>query len=307
MDGEHLKFTASCYGIGLIVLLAGCHRMDLEEKSVDELQAALAADEITSVEIVEGYLDRIEALDPKLNAILEINPDALTIAEGLDAERAQGTTRSSLHGIPVLLKDNLDTADGMRTTAGSLALMDAPTPQADAFLVQALREAGIIVLGKTNLSEWANFRSTESSSGWSAIGGQTHNAYILDRTPCGSSSGSAVAVAADLAPLAIGTETDGSIICPSANNGVVGIKPTVGLVSRTGIIPISHSQDAAGPMAKTVSGAAKLLTIMAGADPKDHVTADAPSLDYANYLDMDGLTGKRIGVLRQFFGRNAKT
>src|SRR5690606_37940647 len=220
-------------------------------------------------------------------------------------ERAQGTVRSALHGIPVLLKDNIDTADRMHTTAGSLALLDAPTPARDAFLVEQLREAGAVILGKTNLSEWANFRSTRSSSGWSARGGQTLNPYDVRRTPCGSSSGSAVAVSANLTVVAVGTETDGSIVCPAARSGIVRLKPTVGLVSRSGIIPISHSQDTAGPMTRTVRDAALLLNVLAGHAPDDAASSPAAANDYTQLLSPDALRGKRIGVMRHTFGRDA--
>jgi amidase len=278
------------------------------EISVAGLQSAMARGELTAVTIVEHYIDRINKFDGITNSVLEINPDALSIALQLDEERAAGRVRSALHGIPVLLKDNIDTADRMKTTAGSLALFGAPKPAQDAFLVQQLRNAGAIILGKTNLSEWANFRSSSSSSGWSARGGQTTNAYNADITPCGSSSGSGVAVAANLTVLAVGTETDGSIICPASNNSLVGIKPTLGLVSRSGVIPIAHSQDTAGPMTRSVADAAALLTAMVGADPADGTTlnvATSEPVDYSNYLQTGALAGKRIGVMRSLFGRNA--
>ncbi|MDO8910107.1 MAG: amidase [Pseudohongiella sp.] len=279
------------------------------EISVAELQTAMTNGELTAVAITEHYIDRINKLDKTTNSVMEINPDALAIAMQLDEERAAGRVRSALHGIPVLLKDNIDTADHMKTTAGSLALFGAPTPSGDAFLVQQLRDAGAVILGKTNLSEWANFRSSHSSSGWSARGGQTHNAYNADITPCGSSSGSGVAVAANFTVLAVGTETDGSIICPASNNSVVGIKPTLGLISRSGVIPIAHSQDTAGPMARSVADAAALLTVMAGVDPADSVTlnvATSEPTDYSNFLQTGALAGKRIGVMRSLFGRNAE-
>jgi amidase len=226
----------------------------------------------------------------------------------MDAERKSGKIRSAMHGIPILIKDNIDTADKMHTTAGSLALFDSPTPKNDAFIVGQLRNAGAVIIGKTNLSEWANFRSSKSSSGWSGRGGQTHNPYILSRNPCGSSSGSGSATAANLTAVAIGTETDGSIICPSSTCGIVGIKPTLGLVSRSGIIPIAHSQDTAGPMCRTVADAAILLGILVGADKTDSITSNASKgqKDYTKYLNKDGLRGKRIGVARQTFGKNAK-
>ncbi|MEJ2503566.1 MAG: amidase, partial [Gemmatimonadota bacterium] len=266
-----------------------------------ELQDALETGEATSRAITEAYLARIDAVDragPELRAILELNPDALAIADSLDAERRAGRLRGPLHGIPVVLKDNIDTADRMTTTAGSLALEGSIAPR-DAFIAERLREAGAILLGKANLSEWANFRSTASSSGWSGRGGQVRNPYALDRSPCGSSSGSAVAVAADLAPLAVGTETDGSIVCPAGANGIVGIKPTIGLVSRSGIIPIAHSQDVAGPMGRTVADAVTLLDAMIGRDPRDPSTASAPSgFEVVSALRADALAGARIGVIR---------
>lgn len=280
-----------------------------DEISIAQLQIAMAAGELTAMAIVEHYMDRINKLDSTTRAVLEINPDALAIALQLDEERAAGRVRSSLHGIPVLLKDNIDTADLMKTTAGSLALYGAPAPAQDAFLVQQLRDAGAIILGKTNLSEWANFRSSSSSSGWSARGGQTRNPYNNDVTPCGSSSGSGVAVAANLTVVAVGTETDGSIICPASNNSLVGIKPTLGLISRSGVIPIAHSQDTAGPMTRSVSDAAALLTAMVGVDPADSITlnvATSEPTDYSNYLQTGALAGKRIGVMRSLFGRNSE-
>ncbi len=228
---------------------------ELNEITIAELQAKMKAGELSSRKLVEIYLERIKEIDPKINSVIEINPDALSIADKLDKERKKGKIRSMMHGVPVLIKDNIDTADKMKTTAGSLALLDAPTPKNDAFIVQQLRKAGAVIIGKTNLSEWANFRSSKSSSGWSGRGGQTHNPYILDRNPCGSSAGTGAAIAANLAAVGIGTETNGSIICPATRNGIVGIKPTLGLVSRSGIIPIAHSQDTAGPMTRTVSDA----------------------------------------------------
>ncbi|MEP6945995.1 MAG: amidase [Acidobacteriota bacterium] len=282
--------------------------VELEEATVADLQAAMANARTTSTKITQGYLARIAELDKKLNSIIELNPDALSIANQMDRERNAGKVRGPLHGVPVLIKDNIDTLDKMHTTAGSLALFEAPTPKQDAFIVKQLRAAGAVILGKTNLSEWANFRSSKSSSGWSGRGGQTHNPYILDRNPCGSSSGSGAAVAASLATIAVGTETDGSIICPSATCGIVGIKPTLGLVSRSGIIPIAHSQDTAGPMCRTVADAAALLTILVGVDPKDHLTLHAAKekRDYTGFLQKNGLNGMRIGVGRQYFGRNDK-
>ncbi|NHZ72654.1 MAG: amidase, partial [Aquificales bacterium] len=270
-------------------------------------QNAMISGELSARRIVELYLERIEQLDkqgPAINAIIEINPDALTIADELDAERAEKGPRSSLHGIPIILKDNIDTADKMQTTAGSLSLA-GHIAQQDAFLVERLRAAGAIILAKANLSEWANFRSPRSSSGWSSRGGQTRNPYATDRNPCGSSSGSAVAVSANFCAAAIGTETDGSVVCPSHANGVVGIKPTIGLVSRAGIIPIAHSQDTAGPMGRTVADAAAVLGGMTGIDPHDAVTAEGNGKtysDYTQFLDSAGLKGARIGVARNFFG-----
>jgi amidase len=275
---------------------------DLEEATVAELAEAMAAGRLSSREIVEAYLGRIRALDrqgPTLRAMLDLNPDALAIADSLDAERREGRVRGPLHGIPVVIKDNIATADGMTTTAGSRALEGVVAP-ADAFVVERLRASGAVILGKTNLSEWANFRSTRSSSGWSGRGGQVRNPYVLDRSPCGSSSGSGVAVAANLAPLAVGTETDGSIVCPAGANGVVGMKPTIGLVSRTGIVPIAHSQDIAGPMARTVADAVALLDAMTGRDVADPTTTvRAAEQDYARYLDAGALAGARIGVVRE--------
>ena len=275
------------------------------ERGVDALQQAMQSGALTSRAITQAYLRRIDAIDrqgPAINSVIELNPDALDLAARLDRERAAGTVRGPLHGIPVLIKDNIDTADRMKTTAGSLALVEA-RPLQDAGLVVRLREAGAVVLGKTNLSEWANFRSNDSTSGWSGRGGLTRNPYALDRNGCGSSTGSGVAVAASLCAVAVGTETDGSIICPSARNGIVGVKPTVGLVSRSGIIPIAATQDTAGPMARTVADAAVLLGAMAGTDARDGATAGARvAADYRAFLQADALEGKRIGVMRNFFG-----
>ncbi len=279
----------------------------MDELTLSDLQIRLASGALTSRALTKAYLDAIARLDkqgPALNAVIELNPDALSIADALDAERRSSGIRGPLHGIPVILKDNIDTADRMTTTAGSLALERSVAPQ-DATVAARLRAAGAIILAKANLSEWANFRSTHSTSGWSSRGGQTRNPYALDRNPCGSSSGSAVAVAANLCAVAIGTETDGSIICPSHTNGVVGIKPTVGLISRFGIIPISHTQDTAGPIARCVADAAILLGVLAGVDPLDNATlASTGHLlnDYTPFLDPDGLRGARIGVARKGFG-----
>ena len=281
---------------------------ELEELTVSELQAGMVSGQFTAVSLVKKYLERIEKIDkrgPKLNAVIELNPDALEIARGLDRERKTGRVRSQLHGIPVMIKDNIDTHDKMMCTAGSLALVGS-RPLADAFLVTRLRQAGAIILGKTNLSEWANFRGSRSTSGWSGRGGLTRNPYVLDHNPSGSSSGSAVAAAANLCPIAVGTETNGSIHSPSSFNGIVGIKPTVGLISRSGIIPISQSQDTAGPMTRTVRDAAILLNCLAGFDPNDPGAGitrplNGESIDYTQMLDASGLRGARIGVARKFF------
>ena len=277
---------------------------DIEEATITDLGARMASGELTARALAETYLSRIESIDaagPELRSVLEVNPDALAIADALDAERRDGHVRGPLHGIPVLVKDNIETADAMQTTAGSLALGGAPAAN-DATVVERLREAGVVLLGKTNLSEWANFRSTRSSSGWSARGGQTHNAYALDRNPSGSSSGSGVAVSANLCTAAVGTETDGSIVSPSNASGIVGIKPTVGLVSRAGIVPISHTQDTAGPMARTVADAAALLGAMLGPDPRDVATGAAKPFDPFAALDPSRLRGARIGVARNLAG-----
>jgi len=284
--------------------VAGADAFDVDEATLAALQIAMAAGELTSRSLTETYLARIEAVDATLRSVLETNPDALEIADAMDAERRSGSVRGPLQGIPVLVKDNIDTADRMKTTAGSFALDDVKAAR-DAFAVGRLRDAGAVILGKANLSEWANFRSTRSSSGWSARGGQCRNPYALDRSPCGSSSGSGVAVSANLCAVAVGTETDGSIICPSSVNGIVGIKPTVGLVSRSGVVPVSHSQDTPGPMARTVAEAAALLSALTGADERDAATADARvEPDYTAFLDPDGLHGARIGVARKLAGFN---
>jgi amidase len=281
---------------------------DLEEVTISGLQQRMSAGRETSRSIVEKYLARIDEIDrrgPELHSVLELNPDARSIADAMDAERRAGRMRGPLHGIPVLIKDNIATADRMLTTAGSLALAGMPAP-GDAFIVERLRAGGAVILGKTNLSEWANFRSTHSSSGWSGRGGQTKNPYALDRNPSGSSSGSGAATAANLTAIAVGTETDGSIVSPSHVNSLVGIKPTLGLVSRSGIVPIAHSQDTAGPMARTVADAAILLGVLAGSDPRDTATAAADARgrrDYSRSLVPDGLRGARIGVVRnRLFG-----
>lgn len=281
----------------------------MKEYTIAEIQELMKKGTLTAYKLTDEYLKRINEIDksgPKLNSIIELNPDALDIAEELDKERKNGKIRGPLHGIPVVIKDNIGTTDKMMTTAGSLAL-EEHIPFEDAFIVKKLRDAGAIILAKANLSEWANFRSTRSSSGWSSRGGQTRNPYVLDRSPCGSSSGSAVAVAANLCTVSIGTETNGSIICPAQVNSVVGIKPTVGLVSRTGIIPISHNQDTAGPMARTVRDAAILLGAMVGDDIEDppivEPRGDIPD-DYTQFLDENGLKGARLGIARNFFGKN---
>jgi amidase len=283
---------------------------DLEEATIASLQQRMQSGQDTSRSLVDKYLARIEAIDrsgPALHSVIEINPDARTVADQLDAERKSRGARGPLHGVPILIKDNIATADRMMTTAGSLALAGA-TPPKDAFIVQRLRAAGAVILGKTNLSEWANFRSTHSTSGWSGRGGQTKNPYALDRNPSGSSSGSGAAIAANLAAAAVGTETDGSIVSPSNNNGLVGFKPTLGLLSRSGIVPIAHSQDTAGPMTRTVADAAALLGAMAGADVDDPATRRATPTDYTRSLDPNGLKGARIGVVRnKYFGNSRGT
>ncbi|HTQ29059.1 MAG TPA: amidase family protein, partial [Puia sp.] len=277
----------------------------LNEVTIDQLQQKMQRGELTSRSITEAYLQRIEQVDkkgPALHAIIELNPDALAMADNLDQERKGGKLRGPLHGIPVLVKDNINTGDSMMTTAGSLALEGNKAAQ-DAFIIKKLREAGAVILGKTNLSEWANFRSTRSTSGWSSRGGQTKCPYYLDRNPSGSSSGSGAAVAANLCAVAIGTETDGSVVSPASVNGLVGIKPTVGLASRSGIIPISFTQDTAGPMARTVRDAAILLGALTGVDEQDPATAKSAGYsftDYTKFLLTDGLKGKRIGVEKSF-------
>src|SRR5437016_2148016 len=285
---------------------------DLDEATIAEFQAGMKSGRYSSLSLAKKYLARIEQIDkhgPAVNAVIEINPDVITIARALDEERKAKGPRGALHGIPVLIKDNIGTHDRMTTTAGSLALAGSIPPR-DSFVAQRLHEAGAVILGKTNLSEWANFRSTHSTSGWSGRGGLTRNPYALDRNPSGSSSGSAVAVAANLCAVAVGTETDGSIISPSTLCGIVGMKPTVGLVSRSGIIPISHTQDTAGPMARTVTDAAILLGVISGNDPRDRATfreyGGKPITDYTGFLDADGLRGARIGVVRKSFRSGTK-
>jgi amidase len=285
--------------------------MILPEWTIADLQEKLESGELTSRRLAELYLGRIEAVDkngPYINSVIELNPDALEIADTLDAERKAGKTRGAMHGIPILIKDNIDTNDRMQTTAGSLAL-EGNIADKDAFVVRQMRKSGVLILGKTNLSEWANFRGKRSVSGWSSRGGLTRNPYALDRSACGSSSGSGAAVAANLCAAAVGTETDGSIICPSQTNGIVGIKPTLGLISRSGIIPIAHSQDTAGPMARTVADAAILLGAMAGVDGQDSATRLSKKRglsNYAKFLDLDGLKGARIGVARNMAGANPR-
>ena len=277
----------------------------LNELTISDLQKKMQSGEHTSEAITQLYLDRIAAIDkkgPRLNAVIEINPDALTMAKAMDQERKAGKLRGPMHGIPVLIKDNIDTGDQMMTTAGAIAL-EGHKAATDAFIVGQLRKAGAVILGKTNLSEWANFRSSRSTSGWSSRGGQTRNPYILDRNPSGSSSGSGSAASANLCAVAVGTETDGSIIAPASHCGLVGLKPTVGLVSRSGIIPISHTQDTAGPMTRTVTDAAILLGALAGADPADAVTLESrgkSAADYTSFLKADSLSGKRIGIEKSF-------
>jgi amidase len=282
---------------------------ELNEETISSLQEKMASGKYTSEQISNLYLNRIADVDKKgpfLNSVIEINPDAVAIARSMDAERKAGKTRGPMHGVPILIKDNIDTGDKMQTTAGALA-MEGHLATADAFVVKKLRAAGAVILGKTNLSEWANFRSSHSCSGWSSRGGQTKNPYILDHNPCGSSSGSGVAVAANLCTVAVGTETDGSVTCPASTNGIVGIKPTVGLVSRAGIIPISATQDTAGPMARTVNDVAILLGAMTGTDPNDPVTNESngkSQTDYTKFLDANALRGKRIGVDKKPQGDN---
>lgn len=303
---EFLQSTAMALG-GLMAagpVAAQNRATGLTELSISQIADLFSRRRLTPKAATKWYLDRIAALDKDINSIIEINPDAMSISAS--RERDGQNTRGLLWGIPVVLKDNIDTADKMKSTAGSLALLDAPTPAHDAFIVKKLREAGAIIVGKTNLSEWANFRDTESISGWSGRGGQTRNPYILDRNPCGSSSGTGAAIAANFSAVGVGTETDGSIVCPSSICGIVGIKPTIGLVSRSGIIPIAASQDTAGPMTRTVADAATLLTVLAGADPNDAATLHKrPGVDYREFLKDDGLKGARIGVARDYWDRRA--
>jgi amidase len=282
---------------------------ELDELTIDDLQQAMQAGKYSSRGLTEKYLARIQDIDkggPRINSVIEVNPEALEIAEALDRERKDKGARGPLHGIPLLIKDNIDTADRMNTTAGSLALLGS-TPPKDAFVAAQLRKAGAVVLGKTNLSEWANIRSSHSTSGWSGRGGLTRNPYALDRNPCGSSSGTGAAVSANLCAAGVGTETDGSVVCPCSANGLAGMKPTVGLISRSGIVPISHSQDTSGPMARTVRDVAILLGAMAGPDVDDKVTAASAGkieTDYTKFLDPNGLKGARLGIVRKYFGFN---
>lgn len=328
MNRKHFLRNGALAGISLSALApASCHSNSstekkeeapvpaspadfaLNEATIDGLQEKMKSGEFTSRSITELYLKRIDAIDkngPALNAVIEVNPDALSIADAMDKERKEGKLRGPLHGIPVLVKDNIDTGDKMMTTAGALAMTGNKAAK-DAFIIQQLRAAGAVLLGKTNLSEWANFRSTRSTSGWSSRGGQTKQPYILDRNPSGSSAGSGTAVAANLCAVAIGTETDGSIVSPSSINGLVGIKPTVGLLSRSGIIPISKTQDTAGPMARTVKDAAILLGALTGIDPDDAITKESEGkskTDYTAQLDANGLKGKRLGVESSFLKGN---
>lgn len=312
-----LKVTARASAIAFVSSTANARTetpfaikdFELEEITINELQAGMKSGKYTARSLVEAYLARIEEVDkngPRVNSVIELNPEALVIADALDKERREKGSRSLLHGVPMLIKDNIDTADRMRTSAGSLALGES-TPPKDSFVAQKLRQAGAVILGKTNLSEWANFRSTHSTSGWSGRGGLTKNPYALDRNPCGSSSGSGVAAAANLCAVTIGTETDGSIVCPSNMNSLVGIKPTVGLVSRAGIIPISHTQDTAGPMCRTVTDAAIVLGAITGIDARDQTTLQSRGkalTDYTKFLDANGLKGARLGIVRKSFGFN---
>jgi amidase len=301
---EKLKITAEPEAIS-----STSSSFELEDLTISELQEGMKSGRFTAKALAESYLKRIDEIDkkgPAINSVIEINPDALSIADAMDRERKDKGLLGPLHGIPVLIKDNIATHDRMMTTAGSLALVGSMPPE-DSFVAKKLRNAGVVILGKTNLSEWANIRSSHSTSGWSARGGQTKNPYSLDRNPCGSSSGSGVAAAANLCTAAIGTETDGSVVCPCSANSLVGIKPTVGLISRAGIIPIAHSQDTAGPMVRTVADAAILLGVLTGIDPNDPATNGSKGkalTDYTKFLNKDGLRGARIGVVRKNIGTN---
>ena len=299
--------VAPAFGSDFDVFAPPADPFELSEITVAQLADGMKSGKYTARQLTQMYLQRIDAMDKRgamVNSVIEVNPEAESIADGLDRENKARGPRGPLHGVPVLIKDNIDTGDRMMTTAGSLALAGAPAPK-DSFVARKLREAGAVTIGKTNLSEWANMRSSQSTSGWSGRGGQTRNPYVLDRNPCGSSSGSGAAVSANFCAVAVGTETDGSVVCPSSANGIVGIKPTLGLISRSGIIPIAHSQDTAGPMARTVADAAALLTALAGSDADDAATAEAAkraSADYTKFLDANGLRGARIGVVRKYFG-----
>lgn len=299
-----IAFFRNAKGEIVVAAAEGDPFPELVEVTIPQLQAQMKSGKLTARRLTEMYLERIKQIDTKTHSVLELNPDALTIADALDKERKKGKVRGPMHGIPVLIKDNIETADKMHTTAGSWALYDAPTPKQDSPLVASLRKAGAVILGKTNLSEWANFRANprngRGTSGWSGRGGQTYQPYFLDQNPSGSSSGSGVSVSANLCAVAIGTETNGSIISPAVTNGVVGLKPTVGLVSRTGIVPISHTQDTAGPMTRTVTDAAILLGAIAGTDKSDPATAEADkkkAKDYTKFLDAGGLKGARLGLV----------
>ena len=307
MAGAGAAATALAGPVAALASAAPSAPTSLNEATIVQLQAKMASGSLSSAQLVDYYLDRIAALDqsgPRVNSVLEVNPDARTIAQALDAERKQSGPRGPLHGIPVLLKDNVDTHDQMQTAAGSLALVGTPATR-DSTVAAHLRTAGAVILGKTNLSEWANFRSFFSSSGWSGRGGQCNNPYAIDRNPCGSSSGSGAAASANFTAVSIGTETDGSIVCPANENGVVGIKPTVGLVSRAGVVPISHTQDTVGPHTRTVADAAAVLGALTGVDPRDPATAASAGRfyhDYTQFLDPNGVSGVRIGVAREYEG-----
>jgi amidase len=311
MDRREFLLASAAAALPAPGIAAGARaQVTVQDLTLQQIAEACADGRLSSRQLTQMYLDRIGALDrqgPRLGAVLEINPDALVIAAELDRERRSGGPRGPLHGVPILIKDNVETQDRMMTTAGSLALEGWYAPK-DAPLVARLRAAGAVILGKTNLSEWANFRSSHATSGWSGRGGQTRNPYALDRNPSGSSSGSSVAVSANLCAVAVGTETDGSIVSPASINGIVGLKPTVGLVSRSGIVPIAHSQDTAGPLARSVRDAAVLLGSMVGPDPADPASAAAGEhfeTSYERFLDPDGLRGARLGVARRFFAENA--
>jgi amidase len=312
--GHPLRYAALVVAAGLLLAVSPpsvTRALELEEVTIAQLQEAMQTGKATARSILEAYLKRIEEIDksgPGINSVLEVNPDALTIADRLDQERREGKVRGPLHGIPILLKDNIETADRLHTTAGSYALEDVPVKQ-DSYVARRLREAGAVILGKANMSEWAYFRSFRGTSGWSARGGQTRNPYILTRNACGSSTGSGAAVAANLVPVAIGTETDGSIVCPASANSIVGIKTTMGLVGRSGVIPGAHTQDVVGPMARTVADAATVLGALTGIDPRDPTTEASPGrayTDYTRFLDPSGLKGARIGVARNYFGYHEK-